>query len=663
MKPGRLQIAHRQVAHRQVFSDAERMAWAKPRKLRPSEWAEKNRVIPSANAAEPGRLRLSRTPYIRGVMDATDEPGIEEVIFVAGTQVGKSTCTESLIGKWVDDDPGPIMLVLDTEKSAGEVTEERIRPLVAAEPLASHLSEKPKDNKLNSIKFDTCMLYLAWARSPGSLARRAVRRVIFDEVDKFPTASAREADPISLGIERTATYGYRRTVFMASTPTVRTGLIWRAMEAAGDRRRFWVPCPHCGEYQVLSFAQVKFPPCGEPSGGVSSASFDRNLHADRIETQGLAHYECAHCRKAIVESQRLAMVVRGVWLSDGHQTIDTNGVIQGKSPRAKRVAFWLSGSSLYSPWRTFSAVAAAFLRSLGDPGKLQNFRNAWLAEVFEETIKSHSVKEFRELLVDAPRPMLVPRWAEYIIAAADVQKDRIYWNVRAWGADYFSKLITYGIALSFEELARATLGTQFPLETPAASTSQAHLLVCDTRYRRDEVYQLAKTDQRIRPVMGGNDKQAMLVKFSAAGRQWGIPLYLLNTQLLKDRLSVLRSDGGAAGGSRGLGARWQLNSAVEEQYLQHLAAEHKVLIKGEWVWMPKTAGAANHWGDCEVYQVAGAEIARVDLLTSTHPETTVDAAVMQNAATAASTPGAMSDRRDERPRGNWLGKTKGWLDK
>jgi len=632
-----------QDSHPVVFSGAERLAWAKPRKLRPSEWAQKHRVIPTGNAAEPGKLRLSRTPYIPGVMDATDEPGVEEVVFVAGTQVGKSTCTESLIGKWVDDDPGPIMLVLDTEKSAGEVIEERIRPLVAAEPLGSHLSEKPKDNKLTSIKFDTCSLYVAWARSPGALARRAVRRCIFDEVDKYPHASGREADPISLGVERTATYGYRRTIFITSTPTVRTGPVWRAMEAAGDRRRFHVPCPHCGEYQVLSFAQVKFPPGGEHGGSV-----DRNLHADRIETQGLAHYECAHCHQSIAESQRLAMVGRGVWLSDGHQTIrpavgTAAGKIAGEPPRAKRVAFWLSGSSLYSPWRTFSAVAAAFLRSLGDPGKLQNFKNSWLAEVFEETIKSHNVADFRRLLVGAPKPMLVPKWAEYIITSADVQKDRIYWNARAWGADYFSQLITSGIALSFEELHRLTLQTQFPLET--GGTSQAHLLTIDTRYRRDEVYQLAKTDERVRPIMGGNDKQAMLVKYSSAGKQWGIPLYLLNTQLLKDRLSVLRSSEG----------RWLLNSAVEDEYLHHLAAEHKVLIKGEWVWVVKTAGAANHWGDCEVYQVAGAEIARVDLLAA-------DPTSPQAAMPPATSPQTASGARSE-PRGRWLGKTKGWLDR
>ena len=232
----------------------------KPEKLKASQWAEKFRVLPARTCRQPGPLRLrARTPYMVGVIDAVHEPGVEEIVFMAGTQVGKSTAAESLIGHWIDNDPGPILLVLPDEEAARKVVKERIRPLIEAEPVASHLSDRSHDNTLTGIEFDSCSLYLAWAGSPSALARRAARYVLLDEVDKYPSFSGREADPISLAIERTQTFGYRRKIFITSTPTVHTGAIWRAWEAAGDKRRFHMPCPHCGQYQYLIFDQVKFP--------------------------------------------------------------------------------------------------------------------------------------------------------------------------------------------------------------------------------------------------------------------------------------------------------------------------------------------------------------------------------------------------------------------
>ncbi len=612
-----------------LFTEAERIAWKKPERLSPSEWAERHRVLPGAVAAEAGKLRLGRTPYMRGVLDALAEPGVEEIALLKSTQVGGSTFTESAIGHWVDNDPGPIMLVLDSEKTAKEVIVERIRPLIDSEPIKSHLSERNRDNKLDSIQFDTCGLYLAWAGSPATLARRAVRYIVFDEVDKYPHFTGKEADPISLGMERTQTYGYRRKVLIVSTPTVRTGTIWRAWEAAGDKRRFNVPCPLCGQFQTLVFGQVKFPE--------TPANASRQLHADQVELCGLAHYECIHCREAISESARLRMIARGVWLSEG-QSIDRHAKISGEKPKAKRVGFWIN--SLYSPWRTFSAVAAQFLRSLGDPGKLQNFRNSWLAEVWEEVLKTSSVDDFRQLTINAPPPRIVPQWAEYIVASADVQKDRMYWCVRAWGAEYKSQLITYGLAMTFEELRRLTLGTQFTLEGRGV-TSPPHVLMVDSGYRRDEVYTFAQSDPRIKPVKGDNDSQQMPLHYSTAGKAWGIPLFLLNTQLLKDKLAVLRNTG-----------RWALNSATDDEYLQHLASEHKTLVKGVERWAPKTSGAANHFLDAETYNLAGAEHLRVDLLQ-----------IPQAAPSAAAAGGAgeLDGRASYHKGDGWLANTKSWL--
>lgn len=632
-----------------IFSEAERRAWYPPERLTPSQWTDRHRILPPTVAAEAGQLRLSRTPYIVGILDAFSEPGVEEIVCLKSTQIGWSTALESIIGYAVDNDPGPILLVLDSEKTAKEVVSERIRPLVELTPaVLQHKSPNEHDNTLTGIKFDSCPLHVAWAGSPGSLARRAVRYVLCDEVDKYPNNTGAEADPISLASERTATYGYRRKVLIGSTPTVRTGTIWRAWESAGDQRRYHLPCPHCGEFQPFVFGQIKWP---------ALTIADKAQAADAVEQQQLAHYECIACRQPMRENHRVRMLARGVWLSKT-QTIAPDGKVSGHRPKSKRVGFWVN--AIYSPWRSFSAVAAEFLRSKADPGRLQNFRNSWLAEVWEEVVKSSTVEDFRKLVDGAPPPRIVPLWVEqahgYIIASADVQKDRIYWAVRAWAADYRSQLISYGLAYSFDELRRHTLETQWQLAS--GGTSQAHALIIDAGYRTDEVYQFAQTDHRIKPVKGDNDTQQMPTKYSNAGKGFGVQLQMLNTQLLKDWLSTLRNDTG----------RWLLNSEVSDEYLQHLASEQKQVIKGVERWETKSVGAANHYLDVEVYSLAGAQLLRVDLLTLDEQPAPEQPAAIQGIPQPPQQPRAAEElpelamRSEKKQQSSWLGpRQSNWL--
>jgi phage terminase large subunit GpA-like protein len=619
------------VAEQSIWSESERRAFCAPERLRISEWTEKYRVQPASVAAEAGPLRLSRTPYIYGLCDAFNEPGVEEVVFLKPIQVGYSTFLESLVGYVVDNDPGPILLVLPSKEAAQEVMDERIRPLIEnTSALKRHASPHAHDSTLTAVKFDTCSLYMGWSGSPSTLARRAVRFVLFDEVDKFPKNSGREASPISLGTERTATYGYRRRVLIGSTPTLDTGAIWVAWLACGDKRRYYVPCPHCGEFQPLVFGQIKYPKLNIA---------DKSLCADTIEAHDLAHYECVSCNAPIQNNAKSKMLSRGVWLSEG-QTIDRDGTIKGQKPKAKRVGFWIN--SIYSPWRSFSAVAAEFLRSQGNPSRMQNFRNSWLAEPFVEIVKSSTVADFRKLTVGAPPDGIVPAWAAYIVASADVQKDRMYWIVRAWGANYQSQLIDYGVCGNFEELKQKTLETQFILAADG-TTSRAHVLMVDARYRQEEVYEFSKQDERINVTMGNpSDSQKMLCVRTAAAENWGIKLWMLNTQLLKDRMASLRY----------LPGRWLLNSKVDDVYLQHLASEQKQLVKGVEMWVVKTQGAQNHYFDCETYSVAGAEICRVDLLQGVElPEHTGKEEIFNKA------------EQETFGKSSFLGDVQGWLSR
>lgn len=578
----------------QRIEETWRAAWRPPERYTPSEWAVRHRVLPSSVSAEPGRYRLDRTPYARGIMDAVAEPGVEEIWFVAGTQIGKTTIQENVLGYWIDNDPGPCLIVKPSEAATQEAIKERWRPLLESSPsLRQHLSPRPHDNTLTGIKLDSMPIYFGWAGSPQSLASRPCRYVLPDEVDKFPPFAGREADPISLARERTATYGHRRRLLAVSTPTTREGATWRGWESCGDRRHFQVPCPHCGAYQQLTWAQVKWPRLAET---------DRVRFADEIERCRLAWYECVACKGRIEESHKPRMLERGVWVSEG-QTVAPDGTVAGERPMSKRVGFHLS--SLYSPWRRFYEMAAEFIRADGDIAATMNFRNSRLAEPFEVQVSKREPSTIRAKAVaaaglgQAGAARVVPAWAVLLIATADVQKDHCYWQVDAWGYEQRSKRVAVGIAASLDEVYRQAFAPDLAFVSESGG-GVVHVseLVVDSGYRKDEVTEFARRDpRRVRMAKGLSTYYGPIAE-QKVEKASGVVVWNINTKQSKDTLDRLIGDPDPL--------RWQVFADIGDDYCAQLASEHKILdpqTKQE-LWVKKSSGAANHWWDCSAMSCA-----------------------------------------------------------
>lgn len=573
-------------------------AWAKsarpPERYTPSEWAERHFELPPKGNAEPGKFRFSRTPYLRGIVDAISEPGVEDVVFIKPTRVGGTTAGQILLGFWIDNDPGPCLTVMPSEAAAEEEIKDRVRPLLGCESLKQHVSPDPHKNTLSRIELDTMDIYTGWAGSPQSLGSRTCRYVRFDEVDKYPPFAGREADPISLGKERTGTYLHRKRHYITSTPTTRDGAIWRAWEACGDRRFFLIPCPHCGTFQRLVWDQLKWLKLDIP---------DKVRRADEIERARLAWYECSNpsCKGRIEESQKPRMIERGVWASEG-QTVEKDGTLRGERPVSKRVGFHLS--SLYSPWRKFWEMAAEWIRAEGDVAATMNFRNSRLAEPFEQQVSKREPAAIREKAKQASElgragaARVVPDWAVLLIATADVQKDHLYWQVDAWGYEMRSKRIAVGVAATFEETYRQVFAPDVPFVTEAGGAVAVAELVVDSGFRKDEVTEFARRDpQRIRMAKGLSTYFGPIAE-EKVEKASGVIVWNINTKQSKDTLDRLIGDPDPL--------KWQVYAGIPEEYFAQLSSEHKIIdpqTKQE-VWEKKTSGAANHWWDCSAMSAA-----------------------------------------------------------
>lgn len=549
-------------------------------------------------------------------MDTAVDAAVRETVFVAGTQLGKSEGGRNFLGFAIDNDPGPYLLVLPDEKSAKEAVRERILPMLRSSPnLARHLIPGHRYQALDEIELDSMSIFIAWSGSAQSLAARPCRYVDFDETDKYAAFAGDEADPISLGEERLKTYLHRARSFKRSTPTTAEGNIWKAFLACGDKRWFHVPCPHCGKFQRLIWTQCKYPKLSEP---------DKVKRADTIQVQRLAYYECEGCKGRSDDRHKPAMLLKGKWASE-RQTVTNDGTLIGERPVSPRVGFHLN--SLYSPWVTFSQMAAKWILAEGDPGKTMNFRNSWLAEPDEQVQIKFQPSAVREKMPLSGSPLIVPSWAGALFATADTQKDHFYFVIRAWGYGYRSALVHFGICHTFKELYRVCLESVFKNEAGLDIRPQALLIdsggtksaTNPEASRTDEVYEFAMTDPgRIYPTKGASANMSKPNTVSKVGTA-GMQLYLLDTDYYKRMLARLIV--GKIEDGKTLIEQWLPHREVSEDYCNQIAAEHQIRDRktGKMSWQLKSQGAANHYLDCEVEQCAAAEISNVAVMRPPEP--------------------------------------------
>ena len=549
-----------------------------PEQLTVSEWAEKYRILDAKSSAMPGPWSNDITPYLKGVMDEFNNYETEKIVFVKPTQVGGTEALQNMIGYIVMQDPAPTMIVYPTDTLAKSISENRLQPMLKATP---EIAKKFDDTSpLLELQFDGMYLTLAGSNSPSGLASKPIRFLMMDEVDKYPGASNKEADPIKLATERTKTF-HNKKIYSTSTPTLKTGHIWKEKEDADIEKHFFVPCPHCGEYIELLFPNIRFP----DDEGMS--------YADRAE---FATYVCQKCGCVITDNDKHNMLKLGEWRTVRHST-----------KYVRNVAFWIN--TLYSPFVRWSDIAKEFLQSKDNPEDFQNFVNSWLAEPWEDTKLKTNADLVMERQTDLPA-YVVPSWTKLLTAGVDVQETCLYWTIRAWGDYLTSQNIAHGQALSFQEIDQI-MNLQY--QTEDGDPVVVNLCLVDSGDQTDMVYDFCVThaDYAL-PVKGSNHAQLSPYKLSKISKvdskAYGMTLVIADGNAYKDMIA------GRMKRPNGRGS-WMVYAGCDMEYAQQVTAEHKINVKKNGVvrqvWVPKRSHVDNHYLDAEVYALAAADIREV----------------------------------------------------
>ena len=240
---------------------------------------------------------------------------------------------------------------------------------------------------------------------------RPIRYALLDEIDRYPASAGTEGDPVSLAIQRTSEFAHNKKIVMASTPTIkgisRIELAW----LESDQRDYFVPCPKCGEYQVLVLGDGTGPGLVWPEGKPDEAA-----------------YRCAGCRELVPNHEKARMVESGEY--------------RAQNPSSPIPGFRVS--QLISPKRSWGSIAVEFLAAKKSPETLKAFVNTVLAELWEE---KHETPMDERALWNRCEPFEseAPDGAALITAGVDVQADRLEVEIVGWGRDEESWSIAYHV--------------------------------------------------------------------------------------------------------------------------------------------------------------------------------------------------------------------------
>lgn len=524
-------------------------------------------------------------PYVLEPMNCLASREYDAVVFVGPARTGK---TNGLIDGWVVYnivcDPSDMLVVQMTQDKAQEHSKKRLARTFRASPeVRKCLSPRRNDNNVHDKYFlSGSFLKIGWP-SINVMSSSDFKCVALTDYDRFPENIDGEGDGFSLASKRTTTFMSAGMTLVESSPgrDIRdskwrrkspheapptTGIL--SLYNRGDRRRWYWPCPDCGEY---------FQP-------EMNAMTGYREDPDPVKASESAHILCPHCGTTITADMKRELNGRGVWLREG-ECIDCDGTVSGDARRSRIASFWMEGpAAAYQTWAQLVY-------------KLLTAEQEYEATGSEETLKAvintdwglpylpRAANEQRRADVLMQRAedygkRLVPPKVRFLLAAVDVQggkNRRFVVQIIGYGENGERWLIDrYNIRQS---LRCDEHGETSPVH-PGAYPEDWQLLVTDVL---EKTYRLQSHPERRMPVLamavdsGGEEgvtdnaykfwrqcrrdglgKRVYLIKGDSTKRQKTItktfpdnsgradrraevrgevPVYLLQTDTLKDQLS------------------------------------------------------------------------------------------------------------------------------
>lgn len=583
-----------------------------------SEWANTYRFLSSTSSAEAGRYSVSRTPYLREIMDHLGKTShAQEITFMKGSQIGATEAALCFMGYSIHMNPSIILLVMPTDEAIKKTSRTRVKPMLEATPVlrdkVKPAGGKDSENTINSKAFEGGVLLMIGANSPVGLASTPAAKLLLDEVDRFPLSAGTEGSPIELARARSRTFANRK-LFLISTPTNEGTSVIDAEFQKGDMRYYNVSCIHCSQYFIITFDLLTWT-AGDPESVRLACPLCGGLHEERHKTILLAEFGFGGLAK---------------WIP--------TKVIKNKRKHSYHL------SALYSPagFYSWAELIEDFENIKGDVNKEQTFTNTVLGETFKI---SGEVPDYENLYNKRENYQIgtIPSEVYFLTIGADVQKDRIEFETVGWCPGRQSYSIEYrvlpGDTTSLENEVwqhfKDCINHHYPTTEGTLMSVKMTFVDSGDGTSTNVVYNFCSSmgNERVKPIKGMHDTFNLMVgapkitTTNKAGKKigrskvWGLGVSMIKTEIYGFlKLKSKKDDEGNEIFPNGYCHFPMYNEA----YFKMLTAEKHTLVKNK-----KTGFAKHQWVkerdrnealDCRVYARGAAYLVGIDRFKEQHWE-------------------------------------------
>ena len=548
--------------------------------------------------------------------EALDDPEVFKVVCIKSAQVGWTDgVLNNFLGRKIDIDPWPIIVMFAKELAAKEYNDEKFIPMVEATP---RLGLKVPINKTRSSanratykSFAGGFLKLVGSNSPSSVKSTPAPVVCVEEPDDCNDNVKEQGDTITLLEERTKSYPRRKIVF-GGTPTVEGASRIESAYKLSDQRKFYIPCHHCDESHVLDWDNIKF-----DQGDTEHEVFGKY----RPET---AFYACPHCGGIWNDAQKNQNVRKGAWKATA-AFYGTAGFYINEiySP--------FPGSRLQKLVEKF--LVATYALRMGDDTKMRSFVNNSLGKPYSYKSDVPDIEALKDRAEERDQ-MICPAGASVISMGVDVQHDRLALSIFGWGRGEESWLIYWGEIYgatavpeqgAWVELDRI-IDKPIPHELGGELKIGATSIDSSDGQTSDAVYSFVRKRMKknVLAIKGSSvvDKEifspprlSVDIGRKQKAQKYGVRPYIVGTQKAKDL--ILGQDSGA-GRLKLTGngpARMHWYESVRPDWYEQMTSEVKVphkTVKNLRVWVKKQ-GVRNEALDTTVYALHAARSLKINL--------------------------------------------------
>lgn len=510
-------------------------------------------------------------------MEAAADNEVREIVVMAPTGSGKSTMAEALIPWIVSEDPGPLLYASQTDSDAKFWAESRLLPtLKSCEPIKALWPEDRHKSRKLEIIWPHMPMVLGGANL-SNFQEKSVRWLYGDEVWAWSPGLVREF--LARHHNR-----WNRRVFLVSQGGLGDDELSQEWDKTDKAEFSWL-CRKCDVRHAYDGQQLV------------TDDIMRDGELDEQATADTARLRCPNCGKEYADTttERRALASGAIYVPKAE------GIRGHIGCHVHALAVW------WVPWSEYALERLQAIRQMKS-GMIERFRQLvqkrdakpWMEDMAESKeelpIGTYSVQDYAggEPLPNEHRRFLT----------ADVGKDHFWAVVRSWEIGGASKLLFEGWLPTHDALREVQEKYHVPSQ---------HVFL-DVGFDTGRIYDLCaefgwtgiKGDQaaRFQHVRRGKPPVERLYSRMHQTRapRGGVARYvLISADGCKNILRRLRHKQGST---------WELPADVSPAYRNQIDSEAPKVFRSEktgqetirWV---KTR-RANHFWDCENYQVAAA---------------------------------------------------------